>query len=800
MVDERIERGAAQAELHRRLSDALAHSRLSKSQLAARVRLGRTTVSEAFNPNAPVPSADTVSALVRVLKLPVDELLELRRRAAEEVSSATGSELAPGKLIGMWEPHDLEVHPAGPSPDGFSSRVPEGRVLPAYVQREHDRVLADAVRDCTEGRSRMLVMVGSSSTGKTRACWEAVQPLAERDWLLWHPFDPTRAEAALEDLHRVQPRTVVWLNEAQHYLGDPKVGERIAAAVHTLLTQCERGPVLVLGTLWPEYLRQYTSLPAPGAADPHSRVRELLAGRTVAVPETFDLPALATAAALAAEGDQLLADALTRTHTDGRLTQDLAGAPELLDRYEHATPAARAVLEAAMDARRLGAGLHLPQAFLTGAAADYLADADYDQLADDWAEAAFAELARPVHGKQALLHRVTPRPRRRPPSPSRSATGPLPAGPVFRLADYLEQHGWLTRRWLCPPASFWHAAHDHFTSVKDLETLVEAAEVRHRLEWAHHLRLRAADAGSTVAQVKLGMLWEAAEDTEAAEILYRKAADAGAAEGLGRLVMMREVAGEREAAEALARQAADAGNTDVRLRLAQFRRDSGHGEEGFVTIVPPRAPDTAFVFDQIRAAAVPAEVAAIVKEIGLRSSDPNDLVVLAELRHRAGDRDGAEALYRQAADAGSGAALTRLAVVRGEAGDLEGAATLAQQAANTGNTGALMSVADLRQKAGNRKDAEALYRQAADAGSQIALIRAAGMWEDAGDSASADALMHQCANAGETAALHVPAWVSWAEDRRLLPVQRWPFGLDPDGTPSAPWDPFDTMSRPQHPS
>ncbi|WP_328974209.1 hypothetical protein [Streptomyces canus] len=730
----------------------------------------------------------------------MDELLELRRRAAEEVSSSTGSELAPGQLICMWEPHDLEVHPAGPMPDGRSSRWPTRLALPAYVQREHDRVLADAVHDCAEGRSRMLVLVGSSSTGKTRSCWEAVQPLAGRNWRLWHPFDPTRAEAALEDLHRVQPRTVVWLNEAQHYLGDPKVGEPIAAAVHTLLTQFERGPVLVLGTLWPEYARQYTSLPAPGGPDPHSQVRKLLTRRTVTVPEVFAPPALAAAAALAADGDKLLADALTRTRINGRLTQDLAGAPELLNRYEHATPAAKAVLEAAMDARRLGVGLHLPQAFLTGAAVDYLTDADYDQLANDWAEAAFAELARPVHGKQAPLHRVNPRPRRRPPGPSQAATGSLPVGLLFRLADYLEQHGRQTRRWLCPPASFWHAAHAHLTSLKDLEIVVAAAEDRHRLEWAHDLRLRAADAGSTVAQVKLGMLWEAAEDTEAAEILYRQAADAGDTEGLGRLVMMREVAGEREAAEALARQAADAGNTDVRLRLAQFRRDSGHGEEGFITLIPPHAPDPEFLLDQIRAAAVPPEVAASGREIGIRSSDPHDLVVLAELRKQAGDRDGAEALYRQAADAGSEAALTRLAVLRGEAGDLEDAAALAQQAARTGNTSALMSVADMQQKAGNREDAEALYRQAAEAGSRIALIRAAGMWEDVGDAMSADALMRHCVNAGETEALFFPAWTSWAEERQLFPLQRWPHGLDPDGRPSDPWDPLDTMTRPKRPS
>ncbi|MFI6037976.1 hypothetical protein ACIBBD_28185 [Streptomyces sp. NPDC051315] len=111
--------------------------------------------------------------------------------------------------------------------------MPGARVLPGYVRREHDRVLAEAVRDAAAGRSRIVVLVGGSSTGKTRACWEAEQPLANQGWRLWHPFDPARAEAAPEDLHRVQPRTAVRLNEAQHYLGSPHVGERVAAAVHT---------------------------------------------------------------------------------------------------------------------------------------------------------------------------------------------------------------------------------------------------------------------------------------------------------------------------------------------------------------------------------------------------------------------------------------------------------------------------------------------------------------------------------------------------------------------------------------
>ncbi|WP_189956787.1 hypothetical protein [Streptomyces alanosinicus] len=134
------------------------------------------------------------------------------------------------------------------------------------------------------------------------------------------------------------PRTVVWLNEAQHHLGHPQTGERIAAALHTLLTHAHHGPVLVPGTLWPEYADSCTVLPGSQEPDLHSRVRELLTGRTFTVSDAFDEEALHAAYDLARGGDRFMADALTRAHAHGRVTQDLAGAPELLRRYEHGTP------------------------------------------------------------------------------------------------------------------------------------------------------------------------------------------------------------------------------------------------------------------------------------------------------------------------------------------------------------------------------------------------------------------------------------------------------------------------------
>jgi hypothetical protein len=136
----------------------------------------------------------------------------------------------PGQLVErLDDPFALEVHPAidaGAQAAGLPA-------LPAYVPRDHDERLRDVVRRAAiSGSSAVAVLVGGSSTGKTRACWEAVKNLPG-GWQLWHPINPGRSEAALAELPRIGPRTVVWLNEAQRYLLTPaaELGERVAAGL-----------------------------------------------------------------------------------------------------------------------------------------------------------------------------------------------------------------------------------------------------------------------------------------------------------------------------------------------------------------------------------------------------------------------------------------------------------------------------------------------------------------------------------------------------------------------------------------
>ena len=86
----------------------------------------------------------------------------------------------------LTDPFSLEVHRAIDVPGGIRG-LP---VLPAYVAREHDYQLRVILKKVINGHSAAAVLVGGSSTGKTRACWEAVQTLPP-EWRLWHPIDPS---------------------------------------------------------------------------------------------------------------------------------------------------------------------------------------------------------------------------------------------------------------------------------------------------------------------------------------------------------------------------------------------------------------------------------------------------------------------------------------------------------------------------------------------------------------------------------------------------------------------------------
>ncbi|TLP60966.1 hypothetical protein [Microbispora triticiradicis] len=413
-------------------------------------------------------------------------IAEARRRAGETSRAVRAADARtvlesgrPGTpLDQVTDPFVLEVH-RPITVDGATVGV-----LPSYVRRVHDERLGQVVDRVLGGTSAMAVLVAGSSAGKTRACWEALGPLrAAGGWRLWHPFDPTRREAALQELDRVGPRTVLWLNETQEYVGEG--GERVAAKLRALLTDRARAPVLVLGTLWRKHHADLTRSSG-------SQVAQLLDDVVIEVPEEFTGAAL-EAMRRAAQADARLAEAVEHA-VDGKINQYLAGGPELLKRLETAEPAAKAVIWAAMDLRRLGHGTTIPLALLKTAAPAYLTDTEWDAAGEDWLEQALAYTAEPCKGARGPLTRVRPGRGRGP-----AATVVDPDGePVYRLADYLDQHGRVTRADQIPPVGLWTAAAAH-AHPTDLGVLGDAAWARGLYREGAQLHKQAVSRGNVPA-------------------------------------------------------------------------------------------------------------------------------------------------------------------------------------------------------------------------------------------------------------------------------------------------------------
>lgn len=465
------------------------------------------------------------------------------------------AELRPEEAFSEWEVH---------RPVDVTAAVPGA--LPLYVRRAHDEVVRGVVEQTVGGASRMVVLVGESSSGKTRACWEAVAELPA-GWRLWHPLDPSPARALANALQEgIAPRTAIWLNELQQYVGEQAGAgaEQVAAGLREMLQDSTNGPVLVLGTVWPEFWDTLTASRVAGRPDAYAQARALLEGKAVHVPAAFEAQELEDARTVGGH-DPRLADALAHT-AQGRITQYLAGAPALLERYRTAPAAARAVISAAMDASRLGGVTLVEQEFLQAAAEGYLSDDAYDALGEDWLEDALAYTQQPSKGVRGLLSRVRARP---------AGSG----WDGFRLADYMDHVGRMERRFSAPPASFWRAARSHLPDAHLVRALGQAAQARWRDAEAVGLYQRALDLGDLQAGQSLAWLWQERQRAGEVRRVQEQAAFAGDGDVLEDLLMPLLEQEEYQQAEQLVREASGRGNATAQLHLARALMLDGETQE-----------------------------------------------------------------------------------------------------------------------------------------------------------------------------------------------------------------------------
>jgi len=601
---------------------------------------------------------------------------------------------AGGVRVSEVDPRRLGVHAAISVP-GVADEVP-----PEYVLRDVDSAEfgVRAQVGAAAQRGGFVLLVGGSSVGKTRCAAEAVRALLP-DWWLVHPAGPTQVAALVQ---APKPRTVVWLDELQRYLD----GEHglTGGAVRALLSSPH--PALIIGTLWPDRYTAYTTVPAPGGADPHAREREVLDLAAVIRIDTVFSAAEQDRARAAAASDLRLKIALGVAGYG--LTQTLAAAPQLVTRWEDAqtaSPYAWAVLTAALDMARLGASAPLSTGLLRAAAPGYCTGQQQAEAPDNWFEQALAYATGKLHGAAAAL------------TPVGAGMGQLVG---YTVAEYLIQYGSRERRDARVRASTWAAVVVHSRGPADTARLADSARSRLLYRYAIPLYLHAADAGDRYAARRLADLLAETGDLDG----LRARGDTGDQYAAWRLTDLLAKRGDLDGAAQILRARADAGDEYAAGRLADLLAETGDldGLRG-------RA-DTGDRYAAGRLADLLAETGDLD---GLRGrADAGDEGAARRLAGRlaeTGDLDGAAQILRARADAGDRYAASRLAELLAETGDLDGL----RARADAGDKGAASWLAGLLAKRGDLDGAAQILRAHADTGDRDAASWLADLLAEHGD-------------------------------------------------------------------
>ena len=413
---------------------------------------------------------------------------ELSDQQVEEVASVASALEDTLRTLG---PVVLEVHPAVLHDRGGA----EHPLLTPYLPRRHDTLLRQVIAPALAGGQSVLAMLtGESSTGKTRANYEAVLALAP-DRVLLHPATADDLLSLMAD-ERITAGTVLWLNESQRFLCDSS-GARAAAALRGLLDRT-RG-IVAVGTLWQHpYWEELTRQGVP--SDPNAQARALLTG-----PHTCRIAVTAELSLEEGTAWQELArrhsdDRLKRAHAagagDGRVVQHIAGGPELLAAYldgpgHSFTHAEHALLTSALDARRFGHKSPLPPELLADAADGTLsARCRSDDPA--WAQHALSAISRGVRTDgsrtdiRCTLTALTA---------LRDRSG---AAAVYEPADYLDQHLRSRRADQLGSTALWEAMLTHTAAADDLGRLENAARRRGLTKLAARFEIKSILAGREV--------------------------------------------------------------------------------------------------------------------------------------------------------------------------------------------------------------------------------------------------------------------------------------------------------------
>ncbi|MDN3357643.1 hypothetical protein [Actinomadura sp. DC4] len=673
---------------------------------------------------------------------------------------------------------------------------------PRYVSREHDRELREIV-SANDGRPRLVLLVGRAATGKSRSAYEALRHCVP-DWGLLAPA-PEDARNAVG----VATENVVWLDQAQPHLTDAES----ARALLKLMTTRE-GNILIVGTLWHDQWNRLRGGPAEGRADPYRDARRLLGMAVrVDVPDAFDEVEVARAHQ-EARLDPRLRVALAACRDSRTVTQVLAGGPEIVEHHKDAKPLPKAVLDAAIDARRLGVDGPLPASLLRSAAFGYLnakEKAAVEAKPDRRFEKAL-KYCREERGGLAALTLVS-----------------ADEGGAFELDGYLADQEGDRRRGRLVPAEIW----DAFTRVGDtrdrrilareaarrglyrhagrfawplavkgdvasMYLLAEQYERLTRADDADEWWRRAAEIGGSYGAVRWARRLEEKGDTDAAEGHWRKASEAGDAYALWQFADRLQLSGRVAEAEDLWEQAVRLGDPFVIERYTDWLTRQGRAEVAEQLwrevsrtgrVLSAQWLGSAIALSGLLDDTDRKEEARRKIKHAADNGHPTAMRRLAMMLEADGDRDGSRDWLVRAADGGDVVAIRDLARRDQEDGRAEEAENWFHRAATAGDTYSMWQLAELADRDGRTAEAEQWLRRAGDRGDTHALAGLAERMERAGRSTEAERLWRDAGGNGHPPALEHLAGFLRRHGREAEADRLKRYGIEPDGRTAQPWEP-----------
>jgi Tfp pilus assembly protein PilF len=478
------------------------------------------------------------------------------------------------------EPSDLDASAAG------SVDLPVG--VPVYVPRDKDAEL-----DAKLSRGGLVLLIGDSTAGKSRAAYEAIRRLFAQRWLLV-PHTRQSLRRLLDGGVEFRD-VVVWLNDLERWLGPDGLD---LGLLRRLLGDGHRRVVVVATMRASEYVARSPEQ-EQGRVDPGRELRwverEVLdQAARVELARRFSAPERERAEQRI--WDPRIADALAHAGTYG-LAEYLAAGPRLWQRWRDGLAvdnpperlAGAAIVAVAVDCRRAGFTRPVPEALLRDLYLRYL-DTSVRRRMDPGAFAlGLAWATRPIQATSALLSQddegfvvfdyLVDQVQMDPAAP------PIPESTWSRLLSGLEPAdanaiGWAANRKGDEEHAerAWHvaAAAGHRGAATDLGLLLVSQE---RAEEGEQWLRKAATAGIRDAETALGVVLLYQNRAEA-EHWLRKAAtvpDHAAEAALGPPVLHQ---GHTEEAVQQLRKAANASKHVAEAALGLLLLQQGRAEEG----------------------------------------------------------------------------------------------------------------------------------------------------------------------------------------------------------------------------